>query len=146
MSCLIDAGLLIKKKTQFKPIIFGLTAAVAILAHSILTPKYTIVGAASATCISFGFLYLINKHYSDRFYKVTLNSGDFLSIVTAAGIAYLSFALMFEPDAPVRRLFTSALVPALVYPAVLMIMRPKVTKQCVDYILKRQRPAPKKPT
>ena len=142
MACLIDAGLLIEKKTQYKPLIFGLTALVAVLANAVLTPLYSIVGAACATCISFGFLYLINKHYSDRFYRVALESKDFLAIIAAAGIAYWSFETVYVNDAPLPKQLLMAVVPALVYPAMLMILRPRVTKRGYAYLRDRRAATP----
>ena len=131
MSCLIDAGILIAKKTNYKPIIFGLTALVSILAQFLLTSRFSIVGAACAICITFGFLFVINKHYSDRHYRLTLVPADFLAIAVAASASLFIFEWLYNPSAGSLGAIGAVLIPAFTYPLFLMLLRPSAANHYI---------------
>jgi len=86
ISGLVDAGLLIEKKTQYKPIIFGVAAAVSVTANVALVPLFGMWGAAVAAVVSMITLVLVNLHYSNKFYRLPIEWRR-LMLVFAGAIA-----------------------------------------------------------
>jgi O-antigen/teichoic acid export membrane protein len=89
MAHLADAGILISKKTQYKPIIFGIAALVAVAANFVLVPWIGTWGAALATAIALLTLLLVNLKVSGRFYRIPIESRRMFLIFTAAIVTYL---------------------------------------------------------
>lgn len=91
MACLIDAGVLIEKKTHVKPLIFGSAAALGVIFQLLLTPPFGIIGAACATSLTFVALFLINHHFSERYYHIDIQPGMLMIVLgTVAGCWFLS--------------------------------------------------------
>jgi O-antigen/teichoic acid export membrane protein len=89
MACLADAGILIAKKTHYKPVIFGLASVVTVVGNFVLVPAFGVLGAAIASAVGFGALFIINLLFSNRFYRIPLEVGKFLLIFAAASCTYL---------------------------------------------------------
>lgn len=73
LSNLADAGILISKKTQYKPLIFGLASVIAVIANLVLVPLFGIWGAAFASVISMAGLIAVNLHFANRFYRLPVD-------------------------------------------------------------------------
>lgn len=86
LSGLADAGILIAKKTKYKPAIFGSAAAVALLANAVLIPYLDALGAAIASVLSFTALFLVNLAVSNRFYRIGIEMRR-IGFLLLAGIA-----------------------------------------------------------
>jgi O-antigen/teichoic acid export membrane protein len=84
-----DAGILIAKKPQYKPVIFGIAALVAVAANIVLVPWLGIWGAASSTAIALLLLLVLSIKVSNHFYHVPLELRRMLLIFSAAIIVYL---------------------------------------------------------
>jgi O-antigen/teichoic acid export membrane protein len=93
MSCIVDVGIFLKKKTYWYPIINSIAAVANIALNFILIPKFGVLGAAIATLGSFFLLpflaFMISQHYYPLRY-------DFLKMskVVALG-AIIYFATMW---------------------------------------------------
>jgi len=83
--CLADIGILIAKKTKYKPFITFFAAVVCVLSTSILVYQYGIIGAAMALVITQVFYYIATKYISNKFYKMKLSQMK-LAIIFAVGI------------------------------------------------------------
>jgi O-antigen/teichoic acid export membrane protein len=74
MSCIVDIGIFLKKKTYWYPIMNSIAAAVNVGLNFLLIPRFGILGAAMATLASFFVLpflaYLISQHYYPLRYDV----------------------------------------------------------------------------
>jgi O-antigen/teichoic acid export membrane protein len=95
ISGLVDAGILIAKKTQYKPLIFGIAAAVSVIANVILVPLFGIWGAAIAAVVAMITLTLVNLHYSNRFYRLPIEWRRIALIFAGAVITYLLCDFIF---------------------------------------------------
>ncbi len=99
MSHLVDAGILISKKTQYKPMIFGIAAAVALLANVVLTRSFGTWGAAVALTLALFTLLVVNHRIANRFYRFPVELRRLLLIFAAAGATYLlSLYLLLHND------------------------------------------------
>ena len=88
MSCLVDVGILIKKKTKFKPLIFGITSVICVFLNYILVPRYGLYGAGTAILGSFIFLFVFTLYISSRYYKIEINMQKVVTIVMLGVISY----------------------------------------------------------
>lgn len=88
MSCLADAGILIAKKTRYKPLIFGVGAAVSVAGNVLLVPWLGIAGAGIAFAAAFFSLLVVTVLISSRFYRIPLPLGQLISIFLTAGVLY----------------------------------------------------------
>lgn len=89
MSHLVDAGILISKKTHYKPMIFGIAAAVALAANVTLTRSFGTWGAAAALVLALFTLLVVNHRIANRFYRLPVELRRLLLIFAAAGVTYL---------------------------------------------------------
>jgi O-antigen/teichoic acid export membrane protein len=90
LAVLSDIGILISKRTHLKPIIYALTALIAVCLQVVLTPRAGVLGAATATALSGIAMFLITRAVSSRLYRFVTAPRDFLSITLAAAFAYWS--------------------------------------------------------
>lgn len=88
MASMADYGILISKKTIYKPFIFGSAALVTIVANFILVPLYAGKGAAIALVIAFFVLLVINFIASNKFYHISL---EFRKLFLIAFVAVIVF-------------------------------------------------------
>lgn len=93
MANLADAGILVAKKTKYKPLVFGVGAAVAVSANFVLVPLLGIWGAALATMLSFLALLCVTWFVASRFYRVPLELSKFGLLFGAAGVTYAASLL-----------------------------------------------------
>lgn len=86
---LADAGILIAKKTRYKPFIFGVTAVAALLANAALIPTLGAVGAAAASVLTYAVLLGVNVAISGRFYRFPVEVRRIALILAAGVVTYL---------------------------------------------------------
>jgi O-antigen/teichoic acid export membrane protein len=92
---LADAGILIAKKTRYKPFIFGVAAGAALLANATLIPLLGALGAAVASVLTYSCLLAVNMVISGRFYRFPVEVQRITLILAAGVITYLlSLALL----------------------------------------------------
>ncbi len=98
LAIMADAGILIKKKTQYKPLIFGIAALVGIIPNFILVPQFAGMGAAAALVITFVALFIINFSISNRFYVIKLEFKKMILILVGALIVYVLSKFILNID------------------------------------------------
>lgn len=70
IASLSDIGLLIAKKTHYKPLVFAIAAGVCILLNVVLTPKLGMTGAALSYLGGMVSLVVTNLWMSNKFYRI----------------------------------------------------------------------------
>lgn len=95
MTCIVDAGILISKKTYYKPIIFGVSALVGLGLNFLLVPRYGEMGAAAALAFTFFTLFIITHAVSNRFFEISIEARK-MSLIFASSFAtyFISFYLI----------------------------------------------------
>ena len=137
MACLIDAGVLIEKKTHVKPLIFGTAAALGVVFQLVLTPSFGVIGAACATSLTFVALFLINHQFSERYYHVNIQVRALMVVLAAvAGCWILSSQApsLVDSAAAILAVKVGALVA---YPAVIVAARVISIEELVKVIRTR---------
>jgi O-antigen/teichoic acid export membrane protein len=119
MACLADAGILISKKTGYKPLIFGLSAFIAVALNLLLVPRYSSLGAAIAIAFSFLTLFIINLYISNKFYVIVIEYKKLFSIFMFATTAYLFSIFLFSFADNIKYMKIFSILPCLIYPAML---------------------------
>ena len=86
------AGIYIEKKTKYLPLITGLGAVSNIIANFILIPKFSYMGAAVATLVSYLIMMLGIYYVSNKYYKISYEYKKigliFLSLAVSTGLFY----------------------------------------------------------
>ncbi len=86
------AGIYIEKKTKYLPLITGLGAVSNIIVNFILIPKYSYMGAAVATLVSYLIMMLGIYYISNKYYKINYEYKKigliFLSLAVSTGLFY----------------------------------------------------------
>jgi O-antigen/teichoic acid export membrane protein len=95
LSNIADAGILISKKTQYKPIIFGVASVVAVVANFALVPPFGVWGAAVASVISMASLVGVTLHYGNRFYRLPVDWRSIAMVFIGAIGTYLVCNLIY---------------------------------------------------
>ncbi|MDA8170722.1 MAG: oligosaccharide flippase family protein [Nitrospiraceae bacterium] len=90
LSDISDAGILIAKRTDLKPMIFGITAAISILLNLVLVPRYAEFGAASALVCSSLAICLLNYNFSSRYFRFQLEHRKIFLIFASCAITYFA--------------------------------------------------------
>jgi len=100
LASMADYGVLIKKKTIYKPFIFGGAAIVAIISNLILVPLYSAIGAGIAVAIAYFSLLIINFYVSNRLYSIPIEFKKLLLIGFVTVFVYLisAYILNMGPD------------------------------------------------
>jgi O-antigen/teichoic acid export membrane protein len=88
MACIADAGILISKKTIYKPLVFGVAGTVAVVLNLLLIPRWGPAGAAFTLCVSFFTLFVLVYAVSSRFYYFKLEYRKLVSVFASAGLVY----------------------------------------------------------
>jgi len=119
MASLADAGVLISKKTGYKPLIFGLSSFIAIALNLVLVPRYGSSGAALAISFSFLALFLINLYVSNKFYTILIDHKKLFLIFASATSAYLFSAYLFGLADDLKYMKICSALSFLIYPCIL---------------------------
>ena len=90
LAALCDIGILIAKKTKLKPIVSGVSAAIAVVLQLVLTPIWGIVGAAMGTVITNAATFVINRTLGRKFFQFAVRPADFVWITLGGGTALLT--------------------------------------------------------
>ena len=90
LACLADLGILVKKRTQLKPVIMAVAGAIAVGLQALLIPRFGIVGAVIGTAATNVFLYLIVSTIAGRFYRFTINRAHVVWVAASALIVVLA--------------------------------------------------------
>jgi O-antigen/teichoic acid export membrane protein len=88
-SLILDSGFYITKKTGYKPILFGISAAIAVGLCLLLIPHFNYFGAVYATMISFGCYFLISLIILKKIYPISYQWPRLGKIVLAAMIIFV---------------------------------------------------------
>lgn len=83
-SLILDSGFYITKKTVYKPILFGIAAAVAVSLCFLLIPHYGYFGAVYATVISFAVYFLLSLAILKKIYPINYQWFRLFKIVMVA--------------------------------------------------------------
>jgi O-antigen/teichoic acid export membrane protein len=93
MYVIFTAGIYIKEKSQYAPLITGLGAVTNVLVNLLLIPYYGMMGAAWATFASYFVLAAGMYLVTQKFYKIEYETAKILKIlilIIISGIAYYS--------------------------------------------------------
>jgi O-antigen/teichoic acid export membrane protein len=82
------AGIQIRKKTQFLPIVTGAGALANVAANFLLIPKFGYIGAACATLLSYLLMAAGNYLFSQRFYRIQYEYGKLALIGTVMLVSF----------------------------------------------------------
>jgi O-antigen/teichoic acid export membrane protein len=82
------AGIQIRKKTQFLPIVTGAGALANVAANFLLIPKFGYFGAACATLLSYLLMAAGNYLFSQRFYRIQYEYGKLALIGTVMLVSF----------------------------------------------------------
>ena len=94
MATLADAGILISKKTGYKPLIFGPASIISVVLNLILIPKYGVFGASITLALTFLTLLILNHIVANKFYTLKIEYKKIFLIFSSASTVYL-FSLYF---------------------------------------------------
>lgn len=89
MASLSDAGILISKKTGYKPFIFGSASIIGIGLNLILIPRFGALGASITLALTFFSLLIINYVVANRYYAIKVEYRKFILIFSTATIVYI---------------------------------------------------------
>jgi len=119
MAMLADAGILISKKTGYKPFIFATAAIAGIILNYSLIPHFGAMGAAIAIPITFFVLFIVNYSVSNKFYVIRIEYGKmFLIFGGAVSVYFISnFILNLDPKNHMIQFFS--VLAILLYPLIL---------------------------
>jgi len=98
LAVMADAGILISKKTKYKPLIFGSAAVVCVIANVLLVPVLNSMGAAIAQVFTFFTLFIVNFAMSNRFYKIDLEYKKMGIIIGGGMLVYLISKLILDTN------------------------------------------------
>lgn len=104
-SLILDSGFYITKKTGYKPILFGIAAAIAIGLCLLLIPHFDYYGAAYATMISFGCYFLISLTILRKIYPISYQWARLGKIVLAA-VAIFAISEFLITEKPLMAMIT----------------------------------------
>jgi O-antigen/teichoic acid export membrane protein len=96
MASLADAGILISKKTSFKPLIFAVSCITALAANILLVPRIGMSGASIAIALSFLSLLIINLYFSNKFYKIQIEYKKLVLMFLSGIVVYILFYCFFH--------------------------------------------------
>ena len=117
MASMADAGILTKKKTGYKPFIFGSAAAAGILFNFLLVPSFGGYGAAVALALTFLILLIVNYIVSNKFYYIHIEYSKMLLIFGGAVLVYFISTFVFDPNDVSKQILS--VLTFLLYPVIL---------------------------
>ena len=120
MATLADAGVLISKKTMYKPLIFGLSSFAAITLNFILIPRYGPTGAAIAIAFSFLTLFTVNLYISNKFYVISIEYKRLVLMFMSAIIVYLFSKVLFGLADNIKYMNMFSISAIFIYPVLLL--------------------------
>lgn len=88
------AGIYIKEKTKYFPLVTGSAAVVNVVSNFILVPKYGIMGAAFSTLVSYMVMSAGLFFFSQRFYKINYEYSKIMRIfllIVLVSVCYYYF-------------------------------------------------------
>ncbi len=119
MAIIADAGILISKKTGYKPFIFGAAAAAGVLANFLLVPKFGGAGAGTALSISFFTLFVVNYTVSNRFYPIKIELSKLILIFGGAVFVYFIANYVHNINHASIQIQIASLATFFLYPIIL---------------------------
>ncbi len=117
MGTIFTAGLYIRKKTSWLPVISGTGAAVNIFANLLLIPAVGMMGAAVATLLSYVVMAALSFLLGQRVYRVPYEYGRMTKLALAAAVPACLWYLQINPGLPgiVLKLILLGLFPVLLF-------------------------------
>jgi O-antigen/teichoic acid export membrane protein len=103
LSNLSDVGILISKKTKYKPFIFVSAVAMSIVSNLFLTESYGMWGASTSTLLGMLSLFLLTRLVSDKCFFIPVNWKR-LSVCLIISLVFVS-AVFLEPYFSNRLIF-----------------------------------------
>jgi len=88
MACIADAGILISKKTFYKPVLFGASGLVAVGLNLFLIPRYGATGAAFSLSAGFFTLLIFVHSVSSKFFFFRVEYRKIIVIFASAFVVY----------------------------------------------------------
>ncbi|NOY06662.1 MAG: oligosaccharide flippase family protein [Chlorobi bacterium] len=117
MGTIFAAGLYIRKKTNWLPVISGTGAAVNVVTNLLLIPAMGMMGAALATLLSYVVMAMLSFLLGQRVYRVPYEYGRMLKLVFAAAVPACLWYLQIDPGLPevVLKIVLVGLFPGLLF-------------------------------
>jgi O-antigen/teichoic acid export membrane protein len=116
-----DAGILIQKKTEYKPLIFGAGALVAVVAGYAGTTAFGPMGTAWAVVLTNASLFLITFVISSKLYPMPTSLRQIAAIVGAAVACTAGFYLTGAQRLPPISEVAAAVIPIALFPLLLLL-------------------------
>ena len=120
-----DAGILISKRTNYKPLIFGIGAATAVATNGLLVPSLGIVGACIAAVVTYAVLLFVTYVIAGRYYNIPVDMLRVFATFLIGGLCYgLSLAIRWILPDNLGLLFslvTLAIFPVLIWYAGILL-------------------------
>ena len=121
MASLADAGILISKKTAYKPLIFGLSGSLAIGLGLVLIPRFGCWGAGISVAFCFCGLFLINYYISNKFYRILIDYKKLIMIFISAISVYLFSLYLFNLGNELKYSRICSMASFIIYPTFLWV-------------------------
>ncbi|MBL0173716.1 MAG: oligosaccharide flippase family protein [Ignavibacteria bacterium] len=121
LSTVLNAGLLIEKRTSYLALVTGLGAAVNVAANLLLIPGHGLMGGALATLAAYAVMAGAYFFIGRRVYPVPWEYGRLLKIAAAFGVVAALFFSGWNPWPGVALAWKGAL--ALLFPLLLLAFR-----------------------
>ena len=104
------------KKTTWAPIISGIAAAINVAVNLVLIPRYGMFGAAWATLIAYGFMFVIARMLSQRLEPGIYENRNLLVLIATYGISLVAAIGLIEVHLSISidLLVKAALLPFLI--------------------------------
>jgi O-antigen/teichoic acid export membrane protein len=96
LACIADAGILISKKTYFKPLIAGSAAVLAVALNFALVPRFGMIGAAASLALTYLGFFIINFTIANRYYRIDIQPKKLALLFGSFIATYLVFERLFE--------------------------------------------------
>ncbi len=119
MATLSDAGILISKKTGYKPFIFGSASIVGIVSNVLLIPRFGALGASITLAITFFSLFIVNYSVAYKFYPLKIEYKKILLVFVSALTTYLMFTYLFSFGDEMRFMKIYSIVSLCIFPVIL---------------------------
>ena len=113
-----EAGVFLAKKTKYVPVVIGMAAIVKFGLNYLLIPRYGMMGAATATLISFAIMPVAMFFISKKFYPISYEFGRVAKIFVVAVPIYIGGILIKNNSLVIEvllRMTILAIYPILLY-------------------------------
>lgn len=90
MATVVKMGLQFSKQTKYIALIVFSAAVMNVILNIILIPRFSFVGAAFATLVSFVFMFLFALYLSNKYFPIQFEWGKVIKIIVSVLLIYLA--------------------------------------------------------